>query len=129
MCRHPSLAALGRNLRASRRKRGLTQEKLARLAELDPTYISGIERGINPSLLASSNRKGAGRAGCQPVQGGGRVSRGRARRRAARAGRAVPGGGWGADRSATAHLPGLVLWLRWIQSRDAAGWLLRARSD
>ena len=53
MCRHPSLAALGRNLRASRQKRSLTQEKLAELAELDPTYISGIERGIrNPSLLS-----------------------------------------------------------------------------
>ena len=53
MSRHPSLAALGRNLRAARQKRGLTQEKLAELAELDPTYISGIERGIrNPSLLS-----------------------------------------------------------------------------
>ena len=53
MSRHPSLAALGRNLRAVRQKRGFTQEKLAELAELDPTYISGIECGIrNPSLLS-----------------------------------------------------------------------------
>jgi DNA-binding XRE family transcriptional regulator len=51
MCRHPSLTALGRNLRESRRSRGLTQEKLAELADLDPTYISGIERGI--AILAS----------------------------------------------------------------------------
>jgi len=47
---HPSLKALGRNLRRQREKRGFTQEKLGELAELDPTYISGIERGIpNPS--------------------------------------------------------------------------------
>jgi transcriptional regulator with XRE-family HTH domain len=51
--RHPSLKALGRNLRRQREKRGFTQEKLGELAELDPTYISGIERGIrNPSLLS-----------------------------------------------------------------------------
>ena len=30
---------------------GMTQEKLAELTDLDPTYISGIERGRrNPSL-------------------------------------------------------------------------------
>jgi transcriptional regulator with XRE-family HTH domain len=30
---------------------GLTQEKLAELTDLDPTYISGIERGRrNPAL-------------------------------------------------------------------------------
>ena len=53
MHRHPSLKALGRNLRRQREKRGFTQEKLGELAELDPTYISGIERGIrNPSLLS-----------------------------------------------------------------------------
>ncbi len=34
---------------------GLTQERLAEKADLDPTYISGIERGIrNPSLLIIS---------------------------------------------------------------------------
>lgn len=38
-------------MRARRLKVGLTQEKLAELADLDPTYISGIERGRrNPSL-------------------------------------------------------------------------------
>jgi transcriptional regulator with XRE-family HTH domain len=51
--RHPSLKVLGRNLRRQREKREFTQEKLGELAELDPTYISGIERGIrNPSLLS-----------------------------------------------------------------------------
>jgi transcriptional regulator with XRE-family HTH domain len=51
--RHRTLSALGLNLRSLREKRSLTQEKLGELAELDPTYISGIERGIrNPSLLS-----------------------------------------------------------------------------
>lgn len=50
---HPSLKALGRNLRRQREKREFTQEKLGELAELDPTYISGIERGVrNPSVLS-----------------------------------------------------------------------------
>jgi transcriptional regulator with XRE-family HTH domain len=51
--RHRSLRALGLNLRKFRENRGLTQERLGERAELDPTYISGIERGIrNPSLLS-----------------------------------------------------------------------------
>lgn len=50
---HPSLKALGQNLRRQREKREFTQEKLGELAELDPTYVSGIERGIrNPSVLS-----------------------------------------------------------------------------
>ena len=53
MHRHPSLKALGQNLRRQREKGEFTQEKLGELAELDPTYISGIERGIrNPSVLS-----------------------------------------------------------------------------
>lgn len=43
---------LGRNLRRARKARGLTQEELAFEAELDLTYVGGIERGArNPSLL------------------------------------------------------------------------------
>jgi transcriptional regulator with XRE-family HTH domain len=42
----------GRNVRRLRQKRGLTQEKLAFEAEIDLTYMGGIERGKrNPSLL------------------------------------------------------------------------------
>ena len=53
MYRHPSLAALGRNLRALRQERSLAQEKLAELAELDPTYISDTAWGVrNPSVLS-----------------------------------------------------------------------------
>jgi len=44
---------VGRNVRRLRRQKGLTQEQLAFEAELDLTYVGGIERGKrNPSLLA-----------------------------------------------------------------------------
>ena len=50
--RRPILAALGQNVRRWRETRALTQEKLAEKAGLDPTYISGIERGLrNPGIL------------------------------------------------------------------------------
>lgn len=43
---------VGNNVRALRLARGMTQERLAFAAELDLTYIGGIERGRrNPSLL------------------------------------------------------------------------------
>jgi transcriptional regulator with XRE-family HTH domain len=45
------LALLGRNVRRIRETKQLTQEKLAEFAALDPTYISGIERGLrNPGI-------------------------------------------------------------------------------
>ncbi len=49
--RDPVLAALGLNVRQHRETRELTQERLAEKAGLDPTYISGIERGLrNPGI-------------------------------------------------------------------------------
>ena len=49
--RNGILAALGLNARRAREKKELTQEKLAEKAGLDPTYISGIERGLrNPGI-------------------------------------------------------------------------------
>ncbi len=43
---------VGRNVRRLRQKKGLTQEQLAFEAEIDLTYVGGIERGRrNPSLL------------------------------------------------------------------------------
>lgn len=43
---------VGGNVRRLRQERGLTQERLAHDAELDLTYVGGIERGRrNPSLL------------------------------------------------------------------------------
>jgi transcriptional regulator with XRE-family HTH domain len=51
--RHPVLTAFGLNVRRQREARALTQEVLAEKADLHPTYISGIERGIrNPSVLS-----------------------------------------------------------------------------
>lgn len=45
------LASLGQNVRQTRETKHLTQEKLAEFAGLDPTYISGIERGLrNPGI-------------------------------------------------------------------------------
>ena len=41
-----------RNVRRLRHQRGLTQEQLAFEAEIDLTYVGGIERGRrNPSLM------------------------------------------------------------------------------
>ena len=51
--RHRALDLFGQNVRKQRTERGLSQEALADKAALDPTYISGIERGVrNPSLLS-----------------------------------------------------------------------------
>jgi transcriptional regulator with XRE-family HTH domain len=45
-------AKLGRNIRRLRQQRRMTQEQLAFEAEIDLTYVGGIERGRrNPSLL------------------------------------------------------------------------------
>jgi transcriptional regulator with XRE-family HTH domain len=45
-------AIVGRNVRRLRQQKGLTQEQVAFEAEIDLTYMGGIERGKrNPSLL------------------------------------------------------------------------------
>jgi transcriptional regulator with XRE-family HTH domain len=45
-------AIFGKNVRRVRQQRGLTQEEVAFAAEIDLTYMGGIERGKrNPSLL------------------------------------------------------------------------------
>jgi transcriptional regulator with XRE-family HTH domain len=45
-------AVFGKNIRKYRQQRKLTQEQLAFEAEIDLTYVGGIERGKrNPSLL------------------------------------------------------------------------------
>lgn len=44
---------VGRNVKRLRLAKGMTQERLAFAAELDLTYVGGIERGRrNPSLIA-----------------------------------------------------------------------------
>lgn len=50
----PILRRFGENIRAKREAKALSQEKLAELADLDRTYISGVERGVrNPSILSA----------------------------------------------------------------------------
>jgi len=45
------LAGFGRAVRAARESRGWSQEELGFEANLDRTYVSGIERGVrNPTL-------------------------------------------------------------------------------
>ena len=47
------LASFGLNVRKRRESLDLTQLEAAERADLDPTYISGIERGVrNPSLIS-----------------------------------------------------------------------------
>lgn len=42
---------VARNLRLARQKAGISQEALADLADVDRTYVSGIERGKrNPTI-------------------------------------------------------------------------------
>jgi transcriptional regulator with XRE-family HTH domain len=53
---HPAMqdwrSILGRNVKRLRQQKKLTQEQLAFEAEIDLTYVGGIERGKrNPSLL------------------------------------------------------------------------------
>lgn len=56
MVPHPAMQdwrlILGENVRRLRQQKKLTQEQLAFEAEIDLTYVGGIERGKrNPSLL------------------------------------------------------------------------------
>jgi transcriptional regulator with XRE-family HTH domain len=52
MPREKLLRSLGLRLRQLREARKLTQEQLGEKAQLDQTYLSGIERGTrNPSVL------------------------------------------------------------------------------
>jgi transcriptional regulator with XRE-family HTH domain len=43
----------GQALRHFRAERGISQEELANLADLDRTYVSGVERGERNPTLAS----------------------------------------------------------------------------
>jgi transcriptional regulator with XRE-family HTH domain len=54
MARHtePLLRTIGLTIRALRRERGLSQEELAELANIDRSYMSSVERGLrNVSVL------------------------------------------------------------------------------
>jgi transcriptional regulator with XRE-family HTH domain len=46
------LRALGTQIKAARKAKGLTQERLAELCDFDPTYVSLLERGLrNPPFM------------------------------------------------------------------------------
>lgn len=50
--RESLLAAFGAALKAERKRKGLSEEKLGLECDLDRTYVSGLERGVrNPTLL------------------------------------------------------------------------------
>ncbi|YCM42233.1 helix-turn-helix transcriptional regulator [Verrucomicrobiaceae bacterium 227] len=51
--KNPVLLKFGENLRKYRKKVPLSQEDLALLADLDRTYVGGLERGErNPTILS-----------------------------------------------------------------------------
>lgn len=51
--KNPRLIQFGLQVKQLRIERGLSQEQLGLLAELDRTYISGIERGVRNVSLAN----------------------------------------------------------------------------
>jgi transcriptional regulator with XRE-family HTH domain len=53
--------ALGLAVKELRRRKGLSQEELARASGLHPTYISGIERGLRNPTWRSLSRL------CEPL--------------------------------------------------------------
>lgn len=52
--RNQALTVFGHNVSRLRTQAGLSQDKLAEKADLDRTYLSGIERGIrNPGITVA----------------------------------------------------------------------------
>lgn len=51
--KNPALRRFGANVRALREKRELSQEELAEIADLDRTYVGGLERGERNATLGS----------------------------------------------------------------------------
>jgi transcriptional regulator with XRE-family HTH domain len=56
---HPVLVAFGRSVREARAERGVSQEELAHLAQIDRSYMSSIERGEQNAGLISMARVAA----------------------------------------------------------------------
>lgn len=52
-CAKPLLKNISRTIRFLRVNKGLSQEQLAQLANLDRTYISGVERGTRNLTINS----------------------------------------------------------------------------
>lgn len=60
-------AAIGQRVRERRQAAGLTQERLAELAELHPTFVSNLERGYRVPSVVTVLRIAHG-LGIQPGQ-------------------------------------------------------------
>lgn len=56
MATNPLLKKFGARVRELRKDAGISQEKLAELAELHRTYVSGVERGERNASLTSIAR-------------------------------------------------------------------------
>ncbi len=56
---HRALVALGRAIREIRLSKGISQEQLALMAELDRSYVGRIERGDNNAALLTLMRLAA----------------------------------------------------------------------
>jgi transcriptional regulator with XRE-family HTH domain len=48
---HPALVALGSAIRDTRLSKGISQEKLALMADVDRSYVGRVERGDNNAAL------------------------------------------------------------------------------
>ena len=53
---HRALVALGRAIKEVRQAKGLSQEKLALLADLDISYVGRVERGDNNATILTVTR-------------------------------------------------------------------------
>ncbi|MFM9928151.1 helix-turn-helix transcriptional regulator [Variovorax sp. H27-G14] len=50
--RDPALVALGNAVRQLRKARGISQEELAHRSQVDRSYMSSVERGVqNPGIM------------------------------------------------------------------------------
>ena len=54
--KNPALKRFGTNVRTLREKRELSQEQLAEIADLNRTYVGGLERGERNATLGSALR-------------------------------------------------------------------------
>ena len=56
---HRSLVALGKAIRETRLSKGISQEKLPLLAEVDRSYVGRVERGDNNVAILTLSRLAA----------------------------------------------------------------------
>ena len=56
---HPALVALGKAIREVRQSKGITQGRLALIAELDRSYVGRVERGDNNAAVLTLSRLAA----------------------------------------------------------------------